>query len=744
MLGRAVQAVPKLQSKVTSSTTGGMDAGASGAQAISKPTGCTEPSKMQRGEKGQRSKIPQPLNHSEGRDKSPILSGSLGGGDVSLRKSPSKANRQRGVSEGSGSHQRCILCQITTRDLQKHVLDTHLPNGFYEAHPSEIISAMMMLAEALGIDFYSLEARIQQMIFPRQEVWKPSEKEKEFFLKMGKHMGVPVQEPFILTPPNNLLFCMQWSVLLRLLITAGKEARERFRALSLSSATQGAAISPRQTEAPIPSKEPRATMPPQRSYAQVVRSRSVTSDPEIKSTEKGIKLKKPKLELPPELIQKMKVARAELKKEKRKEPVKIENITFSRAELDMLPKTTKRTYIKACNKWRREATEGGSNEASSVTEATSSVCKVPKISETSTGQTSSLPSTSTASKPKEVVDPVTPAEEEMEIENPKEEGTKIQMIDAHFHLDRSFDKLRGKNRVHKNRDIALDLPSLLAESHCSTPEDAQLLGAVASFCDPCKMRSLIEDKHLCDHLERQSDLKLCFGLHPNHAEEITRYQDIDKCVDAVTTLSQLNNVVAFGEIGLDFHRFQGIPRKDLDYQKDLLKTILSKSRTMLIDRGLPVVIHCREDSWRGSGARFEDSACCQTINILKQYLPREHKVYVHFFTGGSKEIGAWIGAFPNVVFGLIGQEHSRLVINDWSLRELFCEQKVVAETDAPYMERIKGKPKTSMDIYHLLQEVQKRLPPIKLPGQPESKASKLSLKQVAESILENTRNFFNM
>ena len=92
MLGRAVQAVPKLQSKVTSSTTGGMDAGASGAQAISKPTGCTEPSKMQRGEKGQGSKIPQPLNHSEGGDKSPILSGSIGGGDVSQRKGPSKVN----------------------------------------------------------------------------------------------------------------------------------------------------------------------------------------------------------------------------------------------------------------------------------------------------------------------------------------------------------------------------------------------------------------------------------------------------------------------------------------------------------------------------------------------------------------------------------------------------------------------------------------------------------------------------
>ena len=51
---------------------------------------------------------------------------------------------------------------------------------------------------------------------------------------------------------------------------------------------------------------------------------------------------------------------------------------------------------------------------------------------------------------------------------------------------------------------------------------------------------------LHDHLEQQSNLGLCLGLHPKHAEMIIRCREEDRWVEAVTTLSQLDNIVAWG------------------------------------------------------------------------------------------------------------------------------------------------------------------------------------------------------
>ena len=88
---------------------------------------------------------------------------------------------------------------------------------------------------------------------------------------------------------------------------------------------------------------------------------------------------------------------------------------------------------------------------------------------------------------------------------------------------------------------------------------------------------------------------------------------------------------------------------------------------------------------------------------------------------------------------LIGGEHDRVVIDEWPLKELSCEQRVVAETYAPYIETVRARRKTPMNLHHLLREIQKRLPPVRKPKQLESGVQKLSLEQVAQNILDNTR-----
>ena len=743
---------PRHEDKVAPKTSREVVSGAERSQGNTNLGGAEGPGVLSKGEDTV-SRRPNPLqNSSEGRG-GPIKpsGGNCGKGDVQPA-GPLKENEQGGTRGGAGALQRCILCQAKSRDLKEHVLDSHLPRGFYEAHPSEVVAAMMLLADALGTDFYSLPQRCKQMILPRKDVWRPSTQEREFFLKLGKHVGVPVKEPLTLTPPNHVVLCTQWSVVLKLLISASKEAREVFRAMALSSATQGAATPPGRMGAPVTSEPKATTAPPRATYAMAVAGRQVT--PSLASTSGagiepthaqspastsggGIKpTPEPthqQKELPPALWERMKAAKSGLKHQK----ITLEALTFTKAERKMLPASTRRTFAKAYTRLKREAQDAGLGQTST------SAAKVPRMAVATNEPSEAPPGTSTASDPGEVVDPRAPAEEEMEVGNSEGEGTPIQMIDAHFHLDRTFGKIRERGRIYEKGEPVFNLPSLLQESRCSTPEGVQLLGAVASFCDPDTLEKMDRDKRLRDHLVQQSNLGLCFGLHPKHAEMILKYGEGDRWVGAVTTLSKLDNVVALGEIGLDLHLVDGRPRQDLRHQKQLLEMILSNSKE-IIERGLPVVIHCREAGGRRVGAKFEDSACQQTINILRKYLPQDHRVYVHFFNGGSKEIGAWIAAFPKVVFGLIGGEHGRIVINEWSLKELFLEQRVVAETDAPYMRTTRAKLKTPMDIHHLLQEVQKRLPPVRNPRQPETPVHKLSLEEVAQNILENTRQLFQL
>ena len=208
------KAAPKASREVVS--------GAERSQGSTNLGGVEGPGVPSKGE-GTVSRRPNPLqNSSEGRGGPINPSGGNGGRGDLQPAGPPKENKQGGTRGGAGALQRCILCQATSRDLQGQVLDSHLPRGFYEAHPSEVVAAMMLLADALGTDFTSLRCR--QMILP--------------------------------------------------------EAREMFKALALSSASQGAAIPPKQVGVPVTPVKPQATASsPQQMYAGAAKGGLATSSP---------------------------------------------------------------------------------------------------------------------------------------------------------------------------------------------------------------------------------------------------------------------------------------------------------------------------------------------------------------------------------------------------------------------------------------------------------------------------------
>ena len=162
------------------------------------------------------------------------------------------------------------------------------------------------------------------------------------------------------------------------------------------------------------------------------------------------------------------------------------------------------------------------------------------------------------------------------------------------------------------------------------------------------------------------------GTHPHDA----RFYD-DKAEEKIKTLVQEEHVLAWGEIGLDFH-YDNSPR---DVQVEVFKRQLRAAR----ECDLPVVIHTRE-------------AESETIEILKNdYEGAERSGVFHCFSGSMElaqraiELGFMI-SFSGIVTFKKADE----------LREVSKQvplERLLIETDCPYLTPIPYRGKRNEPAY---------------------------------------------
>jgi len=156
------------------------------------------------------------------------------------------------------------------------------------------------------------------------------------------------------------------------------------------------------------------------------------------------------------------------------------------------------------------------------------------------------------------------------------------------------------------------------------------------------------------------------GIHPHSAKDVD-----EKQWQELLSLVEETDPVAIGEIGLDYH-YDFSPR---DVQQEIFK----KQLRLAAERGLPVIVHCRE--------AFDD--CLQ---ILREELgnPPEgaaqsdkRRGVMHCFSGSTEqaqeciELGFLISFAGNVTFKKAGD-----------LRETAANvavDKLLLETDSPYL-----------------------------------------------------------
>ena len=193
------------------------------------------------------------------------------------------------------------------------------------------------------------------------------------------------------------------------------------------------------------------------------------------------------------------------------------------------------------------------------------------------------------------------------------------------------------------------------------------------------------------------------GTHPHDA----RFYD-DKAEEKIKALVQHEHVLAWGEIGLDFH-YDNSPR---DVQVQVFKRQLRAAR----ECDLPVVIHTRE-------------AESETIEILKsEYEGTERRGIFHCFSGTlalaqrAIELGFMI-SFSGIVTFKKADE----------LREVAKQiplDRLLIETDCPYLTPIPYRGKRNEPAYVV--EVARCLAGI----------HGVAIEEIARITSENFKNFF--
>jgi TatD DNase family protein len=152
-------------------------------------------------------------------------------------------------------------------------------------------------------------------------------------------------------------------------------------------------------------------------------------------------------------------------------------------------------------------------------------------------------------------------------------------------------------------------------------------------------------------------VRAAVGLHPHDAKLLT-----DDALAALLALADAPEVVALGEMGLDFH-YDSSPR---EVQREAFRAQLRAARA----RGLPVIIHDRE-----SGG--------ETLAILDEERAWDTGVLFHCYTGDVAYMEAIVARGGSVsIPGIVTFK------NGDTMREVAARvplERLLIETDSPFL-----------------------------------------------------------
>lgn len=193
------------------------------------------------------------------------------------------------------------------------------------------------------------------------------------------------------------------------------------------------------------------------------------------------------------------------------------------------------------------------------------------------------------------------------------------------------------------------------------------------------------------------------GIHPHDASECS-----EETIDQLKKIAENNEVKAWGETGLDFNRMYS-PQKD--QEKWLLRQIEEASNL-----DLPLIFHERD-----TNKRFLEIIRAENIK----------SGVVHCFSGDRDELFSYLdmGLYIGITGVLTIQKRGE------KLRELLKDiplDKILVETDSPYLTPAPQKNKTNRNEPSFLPVIVEKIAEIK----------KADINEISETIFQNTCSLF--
>lgn len=252
-------------------------------------------------------------------------------------------------------------------------------------------------------------------------------------------------------------------------------------------------------------------------------------------------------------------------------------------------------------------------------------------------------------------------------------------IDSHAHID-SLDFQADRAAVLERAWVA-QVERILVISSGSSPESAE--AAI----------------HLA---EEHPFLDIAIGLHPHEASSVC-----ESHLDRMRQIANRSRVLAWGEIGLDFHYDHSPP--------DVQKHVFARQLALAKELDLPVVVHTRE-------------AEAETLEVLKQH--DSGRGILHCFTGSLKMAEECIEMGFMVSFSGMLTFPKAQGIRDVA-RKIPLE-RILIETDSPYLAPVpyRGKRNEPAYVVHTARAL--------------AEVKGLGINEIAGVTAENYRRFFRI
>ncbi|XP_078493148.1 uncharacterized protein LOC113474740 [Ciona intestinalis] len=235
----------------------------------------------------------------------------------------------------------------------------------------------------------------------------------------------------------------------------------------------------------------------------------------------------------------------------------------------------------------------------------------------------------------------------------EEMTSRFPFIDTHCHIDFLFKRLNYRNKFSDyKKDSFMKFPS-------------NYEGCIADWCQPSlypTAADILSNSSFKDAWGKTSPkIWGAFGCHPHFVAD---YDDfVEKQIDH--HFKEYDNVIAFGEMGLDYSDRFG--PTDHELQKKVFIRQLKFSERFQV----PLVIHCRD-------------ADKDLFEIMREHVHHTTPIHRHCLTTGISDVQPLLDHFPNLYVGFTNLITNRSAYKARGSAGEIPLERIVLETDAPY------------------------------------------------------------